>query len=143
MTIDILSKVPRSKIDKSGMSLEDLHLFSTGFNIPDFQITPTHYPADKSTLVNFRNHLKSALQSKTSFVLINFLVDNLPGYSFTGGHWSPIAGYNPSNDLVLLCDVTHIVGWYPIEKIWNAINTKPCKCHYRGYVSVDAVKISK
>jgi hypothetical protein len=142
MTIETLSKIPRSKIDTSGLSLEDLHLLSSGFNIPEFKITPTAYSADKSSLDDFRNTLRNALQSKTSFILINFLVNNLPGYAFEGGHWSPLAAYHPTHDLVLLTDVTHVVGWYPLEKIWNAINTKPCKCHHRGYVQIDAVKLN-
>jgi hypothetical protein len=138
MTVETLAKVPRTKIDKSGLSLEDLHLFSNGFSIPNFTITATHYPSNNASLDDFRNRIQSALKSQHSFILINFLVDKLPGYSFQGGHWSPIAGYHSEHDLVLLCDVTHIVGWFPIEKIWNAVNTQPCKCHYRGYVQIYA-----
>lgn len=86
----------------------------------------------------FRELLQS-LDSPQRRLIANFDREPLHGVSL--GHFSPIAGYEPASDRVVLLDVTPGFGiqLVPVDKLYEAINTTdPMSGRSRGLIVIDA-----
>lgn len=78
----------------------------------------------------FRSAMREALSSQNKFVIANFRGKTLGAP--TGGHFSPIAGYNEAQDYLLVADVaSHRNPWY-----WAPVSEFYAGMQGRGYLVV-------
>ena len=103
------------------------------------------YRHDQSSLQEFRQAVKQASFLPQGLHLVVSYSRQVVGQ--TGdGHFSPVGGYHPERDLVLLLDVARFKyppHWVPLTVLWDAlqpIDNATGKC--RGYILVSNSNIS-
>jgi len=118
-------------IKKRGITLSELICLATceGVDIQSFR-------SDKGTLEEFRQCVKRVTLQDESCLVASYSRKVL---GQTGsGHFSPLAGYHPEKDLVLILDTARFkygCHWAPVELVWDAMNTKDDLTNEsRGYV---------
>lgn len=82
-----------------------------------------HYGADLG-LEQFRQILASQLAQPQQYVLVNYLRSSIGQES--GGHISPLAAYNATQDQVLILDVARYKYppvWVSVQALWQAMRT--------------------
>ncbi len=75
-----------------------------------------------ASIARFRLELQSTLQSHSQQMIVNFHGRSLGAGS--GGHFSPIAGYDPRSDRVLVLDVAAHKNppfWIPLRDLYHAM----------------------
>jgi glutathione gamma-glutamylcysteinyltransferase len=103
------------------------------------------YRYDQSSLQDFRQAVKQATFLPQGLHLVVCYSRQVVGQ--TGdGHFSPVGGYHPEGDLVLLLDVARFKyppHWVPLTVLWDAlqpIDTTTGRC--RGYILISNNNIS-
>jgi hypothetical protein len=98
VTLDQLAKIAHQKVSRKVTVLRDL------------------------TLVDFRHHLTLSNDPSRRYI-VNF--SRAPLFGKGDGHHSPIAGYLPESDLVLVLDVNERYGPWLVksERLYEAMNT--------------------
>lgn len=101
---------------------------------------PRVYSAKDLDEQQFHRLLQTTLAQHQSFVIINFLRTKLKQKG--GGHISPVAAYNQSQNSYLILDVARYKAppvWVPAHQLWAAINTQYSlhnTTEYRGMIIV-------
>jgi len=121
------------EVQHHGMTLDQL-----GQALATFSVHVKTIHADKTTLVQFRQSARQAIDSNDSFIIVNFF---RPGLKEEGsGHMSPLAAYDALSDRFLLLDVARYKYppvWVSTQDLWTAINTLDNDAHaYRGFLLV-------
>ncbi|MBD2613927.1 phytochelatin synthase [Nostoc punctiforme FACHB-252] len=103
------------------------------------------YRYDQSNLQEFRNAVKQATFLSQGLHLVVCYSRQVVGQ--TGdGHFSPVGGYHPERDLVLLLDVARFKyppHWVPLTVLWNALQPiDPATGKCRGYMLISNKNIS-
>jgi len=122
-----------AKIDP-GLTLKQLADMLVAYNLKVVMNYVTEYDARK--VERFRSELKTILNDKDKFVLVNFKGSDIGLETF--GHVSPVAAYDRMSDSVLIMDVaSHKNSWYwvKIDHLFKAMNTRDGN-QYRGYLIV-------
>ncbi|XP_002128372.2 glutathione gamma-glutamylcysteinyltransferase-like [Ciona intestinalis] len=83
------------------------------------------YVDDHASIDEFREVVKQSCRGSSMAVICSFGRREL-GQSGSG-HFSPIGGYHPGKDVVLVLEPARFKYppyWLPLEALWNAMNTK-------------------
>lgn len=129
-----LPKTPpkdQSSVRTSGMSLAILEKF---FRLTAADATAKF--ASDVTVEDFRLDLQACLQTSGQFMAVNYL-RTMVGQA-GGGHISPIAAYNESEDAVLILDVSkykYPPVWVKLNHLFRAMETSD-GAKSRGYVLI-------
>lgn len=103
-----------------------------------FGVTVKTFHANKSSLKKFRKLVKNTINKQQGYIIVNYLRTGVGQEG--GGHMSPIAGYDPKTDRILLLDVARYrypPVWVQTQDLWNAMNTQDSDSKaFRGYVLV-------
>eukprot|EP00977_Amphora_coffeiformis_P021060 scaffold8782_cov145-Amphora_coffeaeformis.AAC.1 len=95
------------------------------FHVQDqWQVQLTHVDPSQSTLEQVRDALRKILGTTHARVLVNF--DRHVVQEEGGGHWSPVAAYNPTIDAFLILDVAKYkcpATWIPARLLYQAMGT--------------------
>lgn len=123
-----------SSIAADGISLEGLASVALCNGVT---VETTH--AEDSSLEQFRALVRAVCFSEAAQALIVSYSRQALGQ--TGdGHFSPIGGYHPERDLVLLMDVARFKyppHWVPLSHLWTAIDSRDdASGRSRGYLRV-------
>jgi hypothetical protein len=124
---------PAAKIRWQGMTLEQLgQLLST------YPVDVEVFHGDELSLAEFRDLLRQNLSEPNNFVLVNYLRSAINQQ--TGGHISPVAAYNATEDRFLILDVAtykYPPVWVSATDLWEAVNTIDASVNQsRGIVMV-------
>ena len=149
-TGNLLSVKSSREIEMSGLTLDELGAILA--TIDAVQVKVVHATPELG-FQRFRDELVAALTNPNSRVIVNFLREKL--HQEGHGHHSPLAGYDPVTQRVLVMDVaryktitaagaTHDGSgrpfWVTIEDLWSALNTEdqvtPDTKMYRGFVVI-------
>ena len=115
------------------MTLEQLgQLLST------YPVDVEVFHGDELSLAEFRDLLRQNLSEPNNFVLVNYLRSAINQQ--TGGHISPVAAYNATEDRFLILDVAtykYPPVWVSATDLWEAVNTIDASVNQsRGIVMV-------
>ncbi|WP_133407013.1 phytochelatin synthase family protein [Parashewanella tropica] len=107
----VLSKqITPTMINHQGLTLDQAYELSKVY-VPDTKMV---YGINISTLDQFKSKVTHTLQ--TGFVIVNY--DRKTIKQVGGGHFSPIAAYNPKSDSFLILDVAR----YKYPPVWVKAN---------------------
>ncbi|NCC92639.1 MAG: phytochelatin synthase [Opitutae bacterium] len=115
-----------------GMTLDELAALAEATGIGRVRVWRDPDPVAWRTLL-------ASLDTPGRRLIVNF--DRAPLHGVAIGHFSPVAGYDPVGDRVLLLDVTPGFGaqLIPSERLRAAINTQdPVSGRQRGALQIDA-----
>jgi len=115
----------------SGMSLAELHDLAQEVGLR----SELAY-ADTLSLETFRDRLKSNLQRKGDFVVINY--DRRVLHQSGAGHISPVGAYDPGRDAFLVLDEASFkypFTWVPASLLYQAVHTR-ADGRYRGVLFI-------
>lgn len=115
----IIDIITPAKISRQGMTLDQAANILKAFNL---KVTTVH--ADETNIDNFTDELKTTLNKKHSFVIVNFLRTAIDQKG--GGHLSPIAAYNDTTKQALILDVARYKyppAWVDTEALLGAMQT--------------------
>ena len=136
-----------AKVKTDGMNFREFESVARchGARILSFPVDEhLHHTACDRTVAAFRNHVDKSCSNSNAdaFVVSNFSRKVL---GQTGdGHFSPIGGYHPHRDLVLIMDVARFKYppfWVPLELMWEAMLAKDkVTLHSRGYYIISTWK---
>ena len=133
-----------SIIDKQGITLDGLAELA---RCNGLHAQAVHANANADSLASFRRYLIRVMSAAANVEAFREAV--LVSYSRailgqTGdGHFSPIGGYHPSRDLVLLLDVARFKyppHWVPLSELWRAMQAIDAENGMpRGYLELKSV----
>jgi hypothetical protein len=112
-----------ARVSKEGMTLDQLSAV-----LRTFPVDVTKFHASDMTLEQFRELIRDTTVRRDRFALLNFRRVEI-GES-GGGHWSPLAAYDPASDSALLLDVAR----YKYPAVWVPVTQL-----YAGALAVDKV----
>ena len=126
--------LPRDTILKQGITLDQMGALVA---LKPVNVTIRH--AAGSSIDQFRKEASSYLAQKGHFVLVNYLRDSLGQKA--GGHFSPLAAYEPKSDRFLILDVARYKYppvWVTASELFAAMNTQDPdnQNKTRGYVLI-------
>ncbi len=126
--------LPRDTILKQGITLDQMGALVA---LKPVNVTIQH--AADSSVDQFRKEASSYLAQKGHFVLVNYLRDSLGQKA--GGHFSPLAAYEPKSDRFLILDVARYKYppvWVTASELFAAMNTEDPdnQNKTRGYVLI-------
>ena len=107
--------------------------------LESYNLAVEKHSADEDTKAGaekFRATLKSILDDKNRFLLINYK-SNMVGQA-SSGHISPVGAYDELSDSVLVLDVAAYQNpwvWIPVRDLYASMHTKDGD-YYRGYLVV-------
>lgn len=133
----VLEIIKPEQVAKEGMQLSTL-----GQLLKSFALNVEVMPADQRTEEQFRKELIHALANQ-DFIIVNFLRKTL--HQEGGGHFSPIAAYDPASDRFLVLDVARYKYdsyWVKTADLWQAIHTKD-GAQYRGFLLINSSPANK
>lgn len=116
-----------------GMTLDELAALAEATGVGRVRVWRAPDPAAWRALL-------ASLDTPGRRLIVNF--DRAPLHGVAIGHFSPVAGYDPAGDQVLLLDVTPGFGaqLVPSERLRAAITTRdPVSGRRRGALQIDAV----
>lgn len=129
----ILDIKAADRIGANGLTLEQLSAI-----LKTFGLQVETYHADAVSAEQFRDIARRTLQSKDSYLIVNFLRTGLEQVG--GGHISPLAAYNEQSDRFLMLDVARYKyppAWVKAADLWQAMNTEDSDAQAkRGFVVV-------
>jgi hypothetical protein len=105
-----------ARVSKEGMTLDQLSAALSAFPV---EVKKFH-GADL-TLARFRDLIRDTTAHSDRFVLLNFRRVEIGETG--GGHWSPLAAYDPASDSALLLDVARYkypAVWVPLTQLYAA-----------------------
>lgn len=117
------------KVKVDGMNFDEFESLAECHDVimRSVRVSEEETDQNKSECEQFRQHVKdiSSNDSASSFVIVNFSRRTL---GQTGsGHFSPIGGYHPEKDLVLILDVARFKYppfWVPLATLWQSMQVK-------------------
>jgi hypothetical protein len=112
-----------ARVSMEGMTLDQLATALTSF-----PVDVRKYHASDLTLAQFRDLIRTTTARNDRFVLLNFKRTAIGEVG--GGHWSPLAAFDPATDTALLLDVAR----YKYPPVWV-----PVAQLYDGALAVDSV----
>ena len=123
---------PLSLIKQQGITFDELVCLArcNGAKVESIRYT-------QSSLENFRHAIGKATSSPQGLHLVVSYSRQVLGQT-GNGHFSPVGGYHPERDLILILDVARFkypLHWVPLPLLWNAlapIDTATGKS--RGYI---------
>uniref|UniRef100_H2ZEH9 glutathione gamma-glutamylcysteinyltransferase n=1 Tax=Ciona savignyi TaxID=51511 RepID=H2ZEH9_CIOSA len=123
---------PLEEVKSKGVSLDELTCIARCNQLIADQV----YVNDTTSIDEFRNKVKDVTKSSTAAIICSFSREVL---SQSGtGHFSPIGGYHPETDSVLMLEPARFkypLFWIPISLLWDAMNTKDTDTGVsRGYM---------
>jgi glutathione gamma-glutamylcysteinyltransferase len=136
------------KIKKIGMNFDEFESYGRchGVNIQSYRtVVATPGSVEESNQISlFRSHVEASCRLDTAdqFIVTNFSRKYI---GQTGdGHFSPIGGYHPEKDLILIMDVARFKYppfWVSLPEMWRAMSIpdKLTNIH-RGYFLVSSYK---
>ena len=89
---------------------------------------------------DFLNHLKINRDNPYSKVIVNYSRESVAGTGTNRGHFSPVADYNQSKNMVLLLEVGGISQsyWIDAHDLFSAMNTIDTSCNMpRGWIIIE------
>ncbi|KAH9824371.1 Phytochelatin synthase, partial [Melampsora americana] len=117
---------PLEAVQRVGITLSEFNCLARCNGLRVYSSSPLL--SDKSnpsfgiSLEQFRNQIKASTNTSSSFMVVSFSRSAL---GQTGsGHFSPIAGYDPTTDRVLVLDVARFKYpsyWVRLEDLYNAM----------------------
>jgi len=123
--------VSREQVLSRGLQMEQFWCLSvcSGLDVQLFR---------NSTIDQFRQHIIDSCKHQKHHLVVNF---SRKALDQTGdGHFSPIGGYNPEEDMVLLLDVARFKYpsyWVSVEKLYEAmIQIDKTTNNKRGYFTM-------
>jgi ATP sulfurylase len=87
-------------------------------------LPPNYYPFSVPLIMEFtfRDIVKKMVQRDDAFIVCSY---SRTAFSQTGdGHFSPIGGYHPEQDMVLMLDTARFKyppHWVPLPLLWDAM----------------------
>lgn len=111
--------IPSEQVSKTGMTLDAATTAAAQFGV-----VAQAFHSDTLSLEKMRQLLKSKLETKNEYVIVNFFRPGLGEQG--GGHFSPIAAYDKTTDRFLLLDVARYKYppvWVKSADLWKAIDT--------------------
>lgn len=116
--------IARDAIARQGLTLAEL----AGI-LETYPVSAEIYHGGDVSLEEFRQLMRTNLETPDSYVLINYLRRAIGQES--GGHISPIAAYDADTDQFLILDVSRYKYppvWVQAETLWASINTVDWLC---------------
>jgi hypothetical protein len=107
-------------VAREGMTLAQLQ----GWLASSPDLVVERYHADQVSLAQWRALLHRSLRDPNDRLLVNYTRQALGQQG--GGHFSPLAAYDPQHDLVLILDVARYrypSVWVAAEDLWRAMRT--------------------
>ena len=109
---------PLSAIEQQGITFDELVCLArcNGAKVESIRYT-------QSSLENFRHAIRKATSSPQGLHLIVSYSRQVLGQT-GNGHFSPVGGYHPERDLVLILDVARFKyppHWVPLPLLWEAL----------------------
>jgi hypothetical protein len=129
----VLQKVSQEDIRKNGLTLDQL-----GDILKSYPIDVSIIHAKTISYEYFLKNLIELFKTSDRYMIVNFLRAKLgqPG----GGHFSPIAAYDPTSEKVLVMDVArykYYPYWVSTHDLWNAMQTLDnTSLLTRGYIII-------
>jgi len=121
-------------VARQGMTLEQLGQLLATYPL---KVTTSH--TTDTTLMEFRQRARAALEREGDFVLVNYLRKSIG--EETGGHISPLAAYHEPTDRFLVLDVSRYKYppvWVKTEELWRAMDTVDTDSgKTRGFIVVE------
>lgn len=111
--------ISRQVIERQGLTLAEL----AGL-VESYPVQAEIYYGSQVSLDDFRNLIRTNLETPGNYVLVNYLRRTLG--QERGGHISPVAAYDANTDQFLILDVSRYKYppvWVPADLLWQAINT--------------------
>jgi len=124
--------VPLETVQKTGISIEEFQCLArcNGTKCQVFR------PNSKHNLEHFREMVKITTSSTDQHMVVSY--DRSKLKQTGGGHFSPIGGYYPETDQVLILDVARFKyppHWVPLTILYEAMQTiDPSTNQSRGYL---------
>jgi hypothetical protein len=103
-------------VSKEGMTLDQL-----GAALRSFPVDVEKFHASDLSLDRFRDLVRDTTARRDRFALLNFRRVEIGETG--GGHWSPLAAYDPASDSALLLDVARYkypAVWVPVAQLYAA-----------------------
>ena len=112
--------VPLDVVKQEGIAFREFTCLarSCGLDVQMFQLT------GQVTQQYFRELVRSVTASDDRVIVMNYSREALKQNG--GGHFSPIGGYHPQRDLILVMDVARYKyppHWVSLSALWEAMNT--------------------
>ena len=129
----ILQQVSLKQIETKGLTLDQLGMIWKNYplKVSVVHAQPKGYDEFEHDLQNFKHH-------PDQYLIINFLRTKLGQAG--GGHFSPIAAYDPKTNEVLLVDVArykYLPYWVGTHDLWEAMTTIDSDSKKnRGYILI-------
>ncbi|PCE22217.1 phytochelatin synthase [Paraburkholderia acidicola] len=104
------------RVSHEGMTLDQLSAVLARFPV---SVHPFH--ASDLTLEQFRDLIRDTTRRSDQFALLNFRRTQIGETG--GGHWSPLAAFDPASDSALLLDVARYkypAVWVPVPQLYRA-----------------------
>jgi hypothetical protein len=128
--------IPRLVIERQGLTLAEL----AGI-LESYPVRAEIYHGSEVSLEEFRDRLRTNLETPDNYVLINYLRHTIG--QERGGHISPLAAYEADTDQFLILDVSRYKYppvWVQAETLWQAINTvDSVSGKTRGFLLIEAL----
>lgn len=128
--------VLEENVKKRGMTLEELTL-----SLLTYDVSAQPYYAQTTSIDNFRDILKTTLNTDQQFLIANFHRPTIGQKG--GGHFSPIAAYNEEEDRVLILDVSRYKYppfWVSVDDLWQSMLNKDTAAHLsRGFLVISSL----
>lgn len=125
--------VPYNIIEKHGLAFQQFACM-TDCNYLDVDLVCC--AEDSASVEEFREICKRTTSGHCDQILV-CCYDRVSLNQVGTGHFSPIGGYHPHRDLVLVFDISRYkypLHWVPVESLWKAMKPKDVLTgHARGY----------
>lgn len=125
---------PLEEVRKKGVSMDNLMCLAFCNQLSG----EVKRACDQCSVNEFREDVKIAASREDRAIIVSYGRQIL-GQTGTG-HFSPIGGYNPLEDMVLILDVARFKYppyWVPLQKLWDAMNTRDVDTGLqRGYMTL-------
>jgi hypothetical protein len=135
-----LKNISADSNDNAGQFDPGLKLAELKGVLESYNLAVEKHSADadiKAGAEKFRSTLKTILDDKNRFLLINYK-SNMVGQA-SSGHISPVGAYDEKSDSVLVLDVAAYQNpwvWIPVTDLYASMHTKDGD-KYRGYLVVE------
>lgn len=116
---DFFATIDPQVADAAGVSKEGMTLDQLSAALAAFPVEVTKFHAADLSLDRFRTLIRDTVAADDRFALLNFGRAQIGETG--GGHWSPLAAYDPATDSALLLDVARYkypALWVPVANLY-------------------------
>lgn len=121
---NLLNEQTEAIIGQETIARQGLTLAELAGILETYPVTADVYYGSDVSLEEFRNQIRTNLETPGNYVLINYLRRAIG--QERGGHISPLAAYDADTDRFLILDVSRYKYppvWVQAETLWESINT--------------------